>query len=167
MFKLEARITGVMIQYYVTCKRELWFYVNQINMNYDNDDINIGKLIHEKTYSREKKEIRLDNIVLDYIKDKDGLTIFEIKKSSKLTHGAKYQLYYYLYNMKKMNLDAKGMLVYPKERKREEIILTPEIEKEIEEIIDGIGLILNEKYPPKSKNKPFCKKCSFNELCKI
>ena len=32
-------ITGVMVQYYVTCKRELWFYCNQINMNYDNDDI--------------------------------------------------------------------------------------------------------------------------------
>lgn len=42
-------ITGVMVQYYVTCKRELWFYCNQINMNYDNDDISIGKLIHEKS----------------------------------------------------------------------------------------------------------------------
>ena len=36
------RVTGVMVQYYVACKRELWFFANQINMNYDNDDISIG-----------------------------------------------------------------------------------------------------------------------------
>ena len=55
--------TGVLVQYYVTCKRELWFFANQINMNYNNDDIDIGKFIHEKSYSRENKEIKFDNMV--------------------------------------------------------------------------------------------------------
>ena len=43
----ESEVTGVMVQYYKVCKRELWFYLNQINMNYDNEDIDIGKIIHE------------------------------------------------------------------------------------------------------------------------
>lgn len=61
-------ITGVMVQYFVVCKRELWFYIKQINMNYNNDDISIGKAIHEKSYKRENKEIRIDNIVFDFVK---------------------------------------------------------------------------------------------------
>ena len=73
--------TGVLVQYYVTCKRELWFFANQINMNYNNDDIDIGKFIHEKSYSRENKEIKFDNMVFDYVKNKNDLTIFEVKKS--------------------------------------------------------------------------------------
>ena len=117
------KITGVMVQYYVTCKRELWFFANQINMNYNNEDIVIGKYIHEKSFSRENKEIQFDNMVFDYIKEEGGLTIFEIKKSSNLTIGAKYQLYFYLYSMHNIGVDLNGILVYPKERKREKLTL--------------------------------------------
>lgn len=93
-------ITGVMVQYYILCKRELWFYIKQINMNYNNDNISIGKFLHETSYKRENKEIRVDNMVFDFIKHGDEFVIFEIKKSSKLTIGAKYQLYFYLYNLR-------------------------------------------------------------------
>lgn len=107
----EIQIIGVMVQYYKVCHRELWFYYHNINMNYNNDDIDIGKLIHKNSYSRENKEIKLDNIVFDYVKQDNGLIIFEIKKSSSLTIGAKYQLYYYLYSMKESHPNVKGVLV--------------------------------------------------------
>lgn len=160
-------ITGVMVQYYVLCKRELWFYIKQINMNYNNDDISIGKFLHETSYKREKKEIRIDNMVLDFIKRGDELVIFEIKKSSKLTIGAKYQLYFYLYNLRLIQTDVKGVLVYPKERKKEEIFLTNEIIDEMEEIIKGILEVSNLNRPPIAKNQPYCKSCSFYELCMV
>lgn len=163
----ENDIAGVMVQYYVTCKRELWFYINQINMNYTNDDIAIGKSMHEKSFSREKKEIRVDNMVFDFVKNKEGLTIFEMKKSSRLTIGAKYQLYFYLYNLKSFEPNVRGVLVYPKERKREEIILNDEIIKEMEQIIEGIIEISNLNKPPIAENKPYCKRCSFYELCMV
>lgn len=163
----DSKITGVMIQYYKTCKRELWFYLNQINMNYNNDDIEIGKLIHENSYKREKKEIRVDNIVFDFVKKNDELTVFEVKKSSKLTIGAQYQLYYYLYTLKKSNINATGVLVFPKERKREKIELNDNIISEIDEIINEIKKISIMDRPPKEDIKPYCKKCSFQELCMI
>lgn len=164
--KLED-ITGVMVQYYITCKRELWFYCNQINMNYNNDDISIGKLIHEKSYSRENKEIRVDNMVFDYIKKDDCLSIFEVKKSSKLTIGAKYQLYFYLYTMHEFAPEVKGMLVYPKEKKKEELMLDDDKIKEIEGILEGILDIVALERPPIAKNMNYCKKCSFYELCMV
>lgn len=160
-------ITGVMVQYYVTCKRELWFYCNQINMNYNNDDISIGRLIHEKSYSRENKEIKVDNMVFDYIKKDECLFIFEVKKSSKLTIGAKYQLYFYLYNMNKFASDVKGVLAYPKEKKKEELMLDDEKIKEIESILNGILDIVALEKPPIAENKNYCKKCSFYELCMV
>ena len=160
-------ITGVMVQYYVTCKRELWFFANQINMNYNNDDIDIGKYIHEKSYSRENKEIKFDNMVFDYVKNKENLTIFEVKKSSSLTIGAKYQLYFYLYNMKNCGKEVKGVLVYPKERKREEIVLNDEIIEEMERILKDIVNVVNLEKPPRAIKMPYCKGCSFFELCMV
>ena len=156
-----------MVQYYVTCKRELWFYIKQVNMNYNNDDISIGNFIHEKTYKRESKEIRVDNMVFDFMKTGDDLVIFEIKKSSRLTLGAKYQLYFYLYSLRLLNKDIKGVLVYPKERKREEVVLNEKIIKEMDDIIEGIINISNLIKPPIAENKPYCKKCSFYELCMV
>lgn len=163
----KENITGVMVQYYVTCKRELWFYINQINMNYNNDDISVGKFIHENSFSREKKEIRVDNMVFDFIKNNDGLTIFEMKKSSRLTKGAKYQLYFYLYNLRLIEPDVQGVLVYLKERKREEIILNDEIINDMDEIFNGILEISELNKPPFAENKSFCKRCSFYELCMV
>lgn len=160
-------ITGVMVQYYVICKRELWFYYNQINMNYNNDDISIGKLIHDKSYSRENKEIRIDNMVFDYVKNDGDLTIFEIKKSSKLSIGAKYQLYFYLYNLYELNPNVKGILVYPKERKREEITIDDDIIKKMDNIFDGIIEVCNLNKPPIAEKNSYCKRCSFFELCMV
>lgn len=163
----KENISGVMVQYFVICKRELWFYINQINMNYNNEDISIGKAIHEKSYSRENKEIRVDDMVFDFIKDNDGLTIFEIKKSSRLTIGAKYQLYFYLYNLRFVEPNVKGVLVYPKERKKEELVLDEKIIEEMDEIIEGIIEVSNLKTPPVVKNNPYCRRCSFYELCMV
>lgn len=114
----DSQITGVMIQYYKICKRELWFYMNQINMNYDNNDIEIGRLIHENSYKREKKEIRVDNLVFDFIQTKDKLTVFEVKKSSKITIGALYQLYYYLYTLKKRRYRSKRNVSISKRKEK-------------------------------------------------
>ena len=161
------RITGVMVQYYVACKRELWFFLNQINMNYDDDNIIMGRHIHKESYKREKKNIVIDGTIsLDYVKKEDGITVFEIKKSSKLEDPVRYQLYYYLYYLKKeKGVIAKGKIVYPKERKIEELELTPEVEKEIEEILSGIEEVAKMDRPPEAVRKPYCKKCSYYELC--
>ena len=165
--RTPIKITGVMIQYYIACKRELWFYANQINMNYDNEDINIGKLIHEKSYSRETKNINLGEVAFDFVKKGKEAAIFEIKKSSKLEKPAKYQLYYYLWYVKQTGKEIKGVIVYPKEKKKEELKLTPEIEREIEDIVKNIRKIVSLTVPPHVKRRPYCKKCTYYELCMV
>jgi len=161
------KVTGVMVQYYVACKRELWFFANQINMNYDNEDIQLGRLLHEKTFSREKKSINLGEISIDFM-NKKNLTIFEIKKSSSLEEPVRYQLYYYLWYIRKFTgKNVKGVLVYPTEKKREELHLTPELESEIEKIVESIKNVVKMKYPPKPVSKRYCRRCSYYEFCMI
>lgn len=160
-------VTGVMVQYYIACKRELWFFANQINMNYNNDDISIGRVIHEKSFSREKKNINLGDIAFDFINTGDKNVIFEIKKSSKLEEPVRYQLYYYLWNAKKMGKEMEGMLVYPEERKREKLTLTQEKEEEIDGIIEDIQIVISQPLPPQVVIKPYCKRCTYYELCMV
>jgi len=163
------RITGVMVQYYKACHRELWYFGNQINMNYDNDFISMGKLIHEESYKREKKNILIDDtIAIDFIKKRGELTIYEIKKSSKLEDPAKYQLYYYLWYLKN-NLGeiVRGEVVYPKEKTSEVLELTPELEKEFELILEEIPKIINRSSPPPIIKKSYCKNCSYYNLCYV
>ena len=49
---MTVKITGVMVQYYVTCKRELWFFANGINLNYEDENILLGRLQQEKSYAK-------------------------------------------------------------------------------------------------------------------
>lgn len=48
-------ITGVMVYYYFVCKRKLWYFNNDINMEFNSELVGIGKLIDENSYSREKR----------------------------------------------------------------------------------------------------------------
>ncbi|MGL6297671.1 MAG: CRISPR-associated protein Cas4 [Methanobacteriaceae archaeon] len=163
----DIRITGVMVQYYISCKRELWFFYNQINMNYDNENIEIGRIIHDRSFSRESKNINLGETSFDFIKKGEKTTIFEIKKSSKLEEPVRWQLYYYLWNVKKAGIDAEGVLVYPEERKREKIVLDDDVERKIVFIMDDINKIVLDVKPPKAQTKPYCKGCTYYELCFI
>lgn len=54
------RITGVMVQYYFACRRELWFFSRGLNFDFDNDDMLIGRMIHGDAYQRDWKEVLLE-----------------------------------------------------------------------------------------------------------
>ena len=47
-------ITGIMVYYYFICERRLWYFANQINMEQNSELVQIGKIIDETTYKREK-----------------------------------------------------------------------------------------------------------------
>ena len=59
---MENRVTGVMIYYYFVCKRKLWYFINEINMESDNENVMLGKLLDENSYRRDDKHINLSLI---------------------------------------------------------------------------------------------------------
>ena len=60
---MENRITGVMIYYYFVCKRKLWYFCHEIRMEAENEDVILGKILDESSYSKNEKHINIDNII--------------------------------------------------------------------------------------------------------
>jgi len=85
---------------------------HELNPNQEDSFLEIGRLIHDDSYKREKKEISVSNMKIDLIKKKDGeLIVGEIKKSSHFELPARMQLAFYLYKLRKRGIDAKGELL--------------------------------------------------------
>jgi CRISPR-associated exonuclease Cas4 len=166
---IDFKITGVMIQYYVACKTELWYFANHISYNDEDENIKIGRFVHERSFNSLKKNILIDDTIsIDYVKrnSPNGIVIHEIKKSSKLREPAKMQTLYYLWYLKKKGIpNSSATITYPKERRKEEIHISASEESTIENILFDIRQIVKESTPPQPVKKPYCKKCSYYQLC--
>ncbi|MFV0578604.1 MAG: CRISPR-associated protein Cas4 [Fusobacterium ulcerans] len=164
---MKKPITGVMFYYYFVCKRKLWFFINGIQMENENEDVIIGKLIDENTYQRENKHILIDETInIDFIKS--WKILHEIKKSSSIEEAGIWQIKYYIYFLRKRKIMIeKGILDYPKLKIRKEIFLSVEDERKIEDILNEIERIIESEEVPKLENKKICKKCAYYEYCYI
>ena len=160
----QLNIQGVKINYYYICKRKLWLFTKGITMEQNSDRVMSGKIIHENSYKRQKhKELLIDNLLrLDIV---DSEYVREVKISSKMKKADEMQLYYYIYYLKKLGINKKGMINYVKEKKQKEIELTPEKEEEIEKTIEDIIKISKMKKPPTLKKLSYCAKCTYYEFC--
>ncbi|WP_049770133.1 Dna2/Cas4 domain-containing protein [Calditerrivibrio nitroreducens] len=85
--------------------------------------------------------------------------------SNSIADADRIQLLYYLYYLKKLGIEKQGFINYPKMRKKEEVILTKEAEKEVELALIKIKEILNMEKPPELEKKSYCKKCAYYEFC--
>lgn len=162
----DINVNGTLVWYYFVCKRQVWLMAHNILPNQDDENIKIGKLLHERSYQKDKKEISLGNVKIDIIsKDKGYFMVGEVKKSSRYMKSAKMQLAYYLLELKRHGIDGYGMLMFPKERKKEEINLTDDLIKELEIIEIDIVKICSREFPPNVEKNPLCKNCGYIEFC--
>ena len=161
------KITGVMVYYNFVCTRKLWYFSNDLNMEFNSELVGIGKLIDETSYSREKKNILIDEVInVDFLKD--WKVIHEVKKSKKMDEAAKWQLKYYIWTLRTKGVEIeKGVLDYPLLRKREDVFLDKDEEEELLVVLDEIQNLIDMKVPPLVNKKSICKKCAYYELCYI
>ena len=164
---MEERITGVMIYYYFVCSRKLWYFCHQINMEDENENVQLGKLLDENSYKRDDKHIEIDGIInIDFIHEKNEL--HEIKKSKSIEEAGIWQVKYYFYYLKKRNVDGlHGVIDYPLLKKNVDVELSDEDCKKLDDIIKEIISVKNQEYPPKLEEKKICKKCAYYDLCFI
>lgn len=162
----DKPITGTLIWYYYICPREVWLLAHEINPDQDNPFIEIGRLIHEESYARDRKEFETTGLKIDILRTGDkGLIIGEVKKSDKFLKPATMQLAFYLHKMKQKGVEATGELLIPKSKKRIKVELNSEIENEIEKAIDGIQTIIKAPTLPPVKRIGFCRKCGYKDFC--
>ena len=162
---MDKDITGLMVYYYEVCKRKLWYFTNNIQLEENNSNVILGKLLEENTYTRDEKKINIDGVInIDFIRSKKIL--HEIKKSNSIEPASILQVQYYLYYLEKKGLvGLKGILDYPLLKQTVEVNLTDSDRENLENIIIGIKEILSKESPPILEKKNICKKCAYFDLC--
>jgi CRISPR-associated exonuclease Cas4 len=164
-FDFESfKTQGVKINYYFICRRKLWLFSKGITMEHLSDRVLSGKVLHETAYPRQRsREVTIDDILkIDIV---DGDFIREIKLSSKMEKADRMQILYYLYYLRKIGIDKKGIINYVKEKRQELIELEEKDEREIEKSLMDIKQLCDSENPPSVVKLPYCKKCSYYEFC--
>jgi CRISPR-associated exonuclease Cas4 len=157
------RVTGVMMQYYHVCKRELWFASRNLEIDRENAAVVRGTRVDETAYDDRKRNLSLGMIALDVL---DDGRVVEVKPSSSLTDPARMQLSYYLWYLDRVaGIETDGVLAHPRERRRETVELTDERAEAVEVAIRGIHDVVSRSSPPPAEEKPFCESCAYHDIC--
>ncbi len=163
---VHMKITGVMINYYFVCHRKLWYFVKQINMESSNENVQIGKIIDEQSYGRQKHSILIDEYMnIDFLKD--WRIVHEVKKSDKLKESSEWQLKYYIKELRDREVDIEyGVIDYPKHKKRDIVYVDDDDIEKLNNIIYDIEQICIGEIPKLNK-KTYCKSCAYYDLCYV
>ncbi len=162
----SLKITGTLIWYYYVCEREVWLISHGLEADQSNEYMEIGRIIHENSYQRSKKEVNLGHIKVDLIgRQGNKVVLGEVKKSSRFKESARMQLAFYLLELEERGIEAIGYIQFPKERLKIKVELNDEIRQELNKAIKGIEKIFTLNKPPKAKKIRYCTKCAYQEFC--
>jgi CRISPR-associated exonuclease Cas4 len=137
-------------------------------MEHNSELVEMGKLIHETSYSDRPdrfQEVEIGPVKIDFY-DKREKVIHEIKKSDKLEEAHQWQVKYYIYIMEQAGIEGvTGLLEYPKLRHTEQVLLTDPDREALETIITNIDKITASENCPALVKKGICKNCSYYDFC--
>ncbi|MCF6191904.1 MAG: CRISPR-associated protein Cas4 [Candidatus Hydrothermae bacterium] len=153
-----------LMQAYLVCPRQAWLEGHGIHGDQQHDDLAEGRWVHETSYRDVRKEIWVDeHLKVDLF---EGELVAEVKKSSRKVDAARWQLLYYLYYLKHYKgIQTTGILLFPRERRREDVRLTAERERHLEEKMEALRELLRKPRPPQPTWKGVCARCSLAEYC--
>jgi len=159
-------VSGALIQAYAICPREAWLLGHAIEPWRDHERLSLGRLLHATAYPRERHEISLPGMKIDFIREEDEVLVAaEIKLSSKGEASHRLQLGYYLWRLAEEGFKTKGELRYPKERRVVRVELTPELKEAVLAAIQEVEKLLKNPKPPPPKRIKYCPACAYYEFC--
>ena len=167
----ELRVGGTEVHYYVLCPRKLWWFSHGIEQEHvtggvGQENVAKGTLLHETAYrDKTRREVLIDDLLrLDFT---EGGQVHEVKKSQGGLEATRFQLLYYLYYLKhEKGVETTGVIDYPKQKRRETVALTPELETQMEQVLAGVQTVREQPMPPVvPKPLALCKSCAYQELC--
>lgn len=165
----ERPVTGMMIYYYQICRRKLYYFTHELQMEQNNEAVALGRLLDENSYTRDAvRHITIDDTIsVDFIRK--GKVLHEIKKSRSVEEANVWQLKYYLYYLQERGLTKlHGQIDYPLLRQTVAVELTDEDLVKITEMLTEIRRICNAPLPENHfPAKKFCKNCAYYDLCFI
>lgn len=162
----QLRTNGIKVNYWAICHRKVWLYSKGLRMEPLSDRVALGKLLHERAYpDMPRREVLIDDLIKIDLLEHEG-KLLEVKHSRKLVDAARLQVAYYLLYLRWLGAgELVGELRFPKERRKEEVRLTPELEAQVTEALRDIQRIEQLPSPPRAEFMPICRVCAYCELC--
>ena len=158
-------ITGTLIHYYVTCKREAWLFSRKIHADQWDENILMGKALAD-IKEEQLHDFPFSNLKFDKIgKQRGHYLVTEHKKSMSNPEGAKMQLLFYMWQLK---TSLKLKEINGKVISGRTVIFVEGSEaniKMMEELIDEVSQFLEQPTPPPFKEIKFCKGCGYRDYC--
>ena len=158
-------ISGTLIHYYVTCKREAWLYSRRIHADQWDENIAMGKALaqikEDQLHQFPFSQLKFDKIG----KQRGHYLVTEYKKTLKNPEGAKMQLLFYMYQLKNsLKLkEINGKVISGK------TVLFVEGNEanmyKMQKLIDEMCLFLDTDTPPPFQKIKFCRSCGYRDYC--
>ncbi|MCL0036511.1 CRISPR-associated protein Cas4 [Dehalococcoidia bacterium] len=160
------KVGGTEVNYFMVCRRKLWLYTHRLDLERSSEQVSLGALLHETAYCRlPKRELLVDSLIKVDIMESSGKVV-EVKYSQKMEEAARLQVIYYLYYLKRKGVsELVGELRFPRQRRREEVVLTEENEGKIETTLRKIKEVKDLLSPPKAEWGAICRRCAYSEFC--
>ena len=158
-------VSGTLINYYTTCKREAWLYSRKIYADQWDENILMGKALAD-IKEEQLQQFPFSNLKFDKIgKQRGHYLVTEYKKTMKNPKAAKMQLLFYMYLLKtSLKLkEINGKVISGK--KVHFIEGNEQNMQKIESLIQEISKFLNTPKPTPFEKNRFCKKCGYRSYC--
>ncbi len=159
-------ITGTLIHYYVTCKREAWLYSRKIHADQWDENILMGKALAE-IKEEQLQDFPFSNLKFDKIgKQRGHYLVTEYKKSMSNPEGARMQLLFYMWQLK-TSLKLKQINGKVISGRRVVFVEGNEANmKMLEELVAEVSRFLERPAPPPFALNKFCKGCGYRDYCR-
>lgn len=169
-------LTGTHINYYRLCKRKLWLFANDIQMEHTSDMVADGKVIEEESYQqRSERYTQIELSVLhngislrgkiDFYDTRDKV-VHETKRSNKVEDAHIWQVKFYLWLLKLNEIDAeKGIIEYPRFREKENVFIEQTDIDYLQRTIFKINDLVNSQKCPDVIRAKICNSCSYFDFC--
>jgi CRISPR-associated exonuclease Cas4 len=161
----QLRTNGIKVNYWAVCQRKVWLFAKGLRMEPLSDRVRLGRLLHEHAYSDlSRRDLLIDELIRVDLLEHDK--VLEVKHSRRMVHAARLQVAYYLMYLRWLGAgELTGELRFPKERRKEEIRLTSELEAQVSEALRDIERIERLPTPPQASFLSLCQTCAYAELC--
>ncbi len=158
-------ITGTLVNYYATCKREAWLYAHHIHADQEDDNVLMGKTLAELKEAK-LQDFPFAHLKFDRIEKQRGhYQITEHKKSLKNPEAAKMQLLFYMYVLKtglKLKV-VSGKVVSGK--KAFAVEGTESNFALMEATLSHICDLVNQPQAPRFEHQKICDGCAYRSYC--
>lgn len=161
----DVPIRAIEVNYCVICPRKCWLFLHRLEQEAKSDLVTLGRLLHQTAFRRHRqRDVNVEGFArIDFTAE--GI-VHEVKHGSGQHRAHVLQVAYYLRLLRQRGIETRGVIHYPRQRRREVVELTPDLEAELNATLEAVNRIRSMPTPPSVPGRmTICRSCAYDEFC--